>query len=67
MGSWFDHVREYYEATSTLNIHYMKYEDMLKVAIFLLQMDVVFVFIHPSILYHYLRCIPFTIKVRIQR
>lgn len=31
MGSWFDHVREYYEARSALNIHYMKYEDMLKV------------------------------------
>lgn len=33
MGSWFDHVREYLEARSTLNIHYVQYEDMLKVGL----------------------------------
>lgn len=63
MGSWFDHVREYYEARSTLNIHYMKYEDMLKVG----ELPFTNGWIHPSIRYHYLRCIPFTLKVRIQR
>lgn len=31
MGSWFDHIPEYLEARSTLNIHYVQYEDMLKV------------------------------------
>lgn len=31
MGSWFDHVPEYLKARSTLNIHYVQYEDMLKV------------------------------------
>ncbi|XP_059215418.1 amine sulfotransferase-like [Centropristis striata] len=30
MGSWFDHVREYQEARDQLDIHFVKYEDMLK-------------------------------------
>lgn len=33
MGSWFDHVKEYYEAQHQLNIHFVQYEDLLKVSI----------------------------------
>lgn len=31
MGSWFDHVKEYCEAQNHLNIHFVQYEDLLKV------------------------------------
>ena len=31
MGSWFDHVSEYSAARNQLNIHFMQYENMLKV------------------------------------
>ncbi len=31
MGSWFDHVREYYAARDQLDIHFVQYENMLKV------------------------------------
>lgn len=31
MGSWFDHVREYYAAREQLDIHFVQYESMLKV------------------------------------
>nr|XP_046258492.1 amine sulfotransferase-like [Scatophagus argus] len=30
MGSWFDHMREYYAARDQLNIHFVQYENMLK-------------------------------------
>nr|XP_046258876.1 amine sulfotransferase-like [Scatophagus argus] len=30
MGSWFDHVREYYATRDQLNIHFVQYENMLK-------------------------------------
>ncbi|KAM9840672.1 amine sulfotransferase-like [Aulostomus maculatus] len=30
MGLWFDHVREYYEEKDHMDIHFVKYEDMLK-------------------------------------
>ncbi|XP_035461968.1 amine sulfotransferase [Scophthalmus maximus] len=30
MGSWFDHVREYYAVHKQLNIHFVQYENMLK-------------------------------------
>nr|XP_046258803.1 amine sulfotransferase-like [Scatophagus argus] len=30
MGSWFDHVKEYYAARDQLNIHFVQYENMLK-------------------------------------
>nr|XP_046258493.1 amine sulfotransferase-like [Scatophagus argus] len=30
VGSWFDHVREYYAARDQLNIHFVQYENMLK-------------------------------------
>ncbi|KAM9798231.1 amine sulfotransferase-like [Neosynchiropus ocellatus] len=30
MGSWFDHIREYYNEKDEMNLHYVMYEDMLK-------------------------------------
>lgn len=31
MGLWFDHVREYQNEKDKMDVHYVKYEDMLKV------------------------------------
>ena len=36
MGSWFDHVSEYSAARNQLNIHFVQYENLLKVGDILL-------------------------------
>ncbi|XP_059212722.1 amine sulfotransferase-like [Centropristis striata] len=30
MASWFDHIREYYDVKDQIDVHFVKYEDMLK-------------------------------------
>ena len=50
MGSWFDHVREYCAARDELDIHFVQYEQMLKVGYLLFLLKVNRTFNHEDFL-----------------